>query len=90
MQGYNAIAVFNKVGRYFGIDPKDVVVYIDHDRENDPIYFADETKELQRGLVAYFVADLAIVREEVRGNIWLYFKNELDATTYLRFAAENI
>lgn len=85
------IRTFDKVAKYFKINPQDIVMFVDSDFEYDPVYFADDFKELRKGLVALVVGDIHIVKELYNGKNWLYFRNRDEANSYIRFAqSENI
>lgn len=85
------IRTFDKVAKYFKINPQDIIMFVDSDFEYDPIYFADDFKELRKGLVALIVGDIHIVKEFYNGKNWLYFRNRDEANSYIRFAqSENI
>ena len=79
------IRTFNKIGSTYKIDPKDVVIFVDSEWEYDPVYFADSSVSINRNLSKFNVADIEIIKEMINHNIWLYFKNQEDANSYLAF-----
>lgn len=82
---------FRAASRYFNVDEKDLIIYSDHDFEYNPVYFADESKEIIPGLTRYDVATIQVLSGKINGLYVLYFKNREEADNYLTFAqSENI
>ena len=68
------------------IDPELATIYEDFDREFDPIYFADESKELRYNVLKIKVFDLDVIRIEFKGTIYIVFKSKADADIYMNYA----
>lgn len=75
-----------KACRSLNIDPELALIYVDKDREFDPVYFADESKELQYNVLKVKVFDLDIVRIEFKGTIYIIFRSQADADIYMNYA----
>lgn len=75
-----------KACKSLNIDPELATIYEDRDREFDPIYFADESKELQYNVLKLKVFDLDVVRIEFKGTIYIIFKSKADADIYMNYA----
>lgn len=75
-----------KAAKSLHSDPELVLIYKDSDREFDPIYFADESKELQYNVLKVKVFDLEVVRIEFKGNIYIVFRSKADADIYMNYA----
>lgn len=67
-------------------DPELVLIYEDSNREFDPIYFADESKEIQYNVLKVRVFDLDVIRIEFKGTIYIVFKSKADADIYMNYA----
>lgn len=78
--------MLNKACRSLNIDLDFALIYEDRDREVDPIYFADESKELQYNVLKLKVFDLEVVRIEFKGLIYIVFRSQADADIYMNYA----
>lgn len=78
--------LFTAACKGLNIDPESAVIYIDADREYDPGYFMDESKELKHNVLKVKAFDLNLVRLEFKGTIYIIFKNKADADIYMHFA----
>lgn len=79
-------SMMSKACNALDVDPFMATIFEDSDREFDPIYFADESKELQYNVLKVKVFDLDVVRIEFKGNIYIVFKSKADADVYMGFA----
>ena len=78
--------MITKAANALNSDPELVLIYVDYDREFDPVYFADDAKELQYNVLKVKVFDLDVVRIEFKGNIYIVFKSKADADIYMNYA----
>lgn len=78
--------MLNKACRSLNIDPDIALIYEDRDREFDPLYFDGELKELQYNTLKIKVFDLDVARIEFKGTIYIIFKSQADASSYMNYA----
>lgn len=75
-----------KACKSLNTDPELALIYEDSDREFDPVYFADESKELQYNVLKLKVFDLDVVRIEFKGTVYIIFRSQADADIYMTYA----
>ena len=78
--------MLTKATKALKCDINSALIYKDNDREFDPVYFADDAKEIQYNVFKVKAFDLEVIRIEFKGNIYIVFRNQADADIYMTYA----